>query len=84
MKFVCMVIVGAILILIVVRTAKYFHEEEMRTRQEVYSLLDKDYLSPEEKERIKFLTDPDEMKEGFIYLDEAHNKRYEYHFGHKR
>ena len=84
MNLIGLTIVIGIIIAGAIAVGKYLHEEDTRTQKEVYELLDKDYLSPDEKHRVDLLTDPDEMKEGFIMLDESHAKRYEYHFGKKR
>lgn len=59
-------------------------EENKKTQAEVYMLLEKDELTPEEKEFIEFVTDDREMKETTINLDEKHRDRFMYHFGYNR
>lgn len=52
--------------------------QNKQTQQMVYELLDRDYLTNEEKIRVDLITgdtvDP-------IFIDEAHQQRFKYHFG---
>ena len=81
MKKLMLVVVG----LAIVGGAFYsIAKDNQKLSKEIYTLLEKDVLTQEEKDRVNFATDPDEMKEGFVVLDEAHAKMFEQHFGHKR
>lgn len=55
-----------------------------KLQNEIYELLERDSLTEDEKDRVLFATDPDEMKESFVALDEAHAKMFKEHFGRKR
>ena len=52
-----------------------------KLKNEIYELLERDSLTEDEKDRVLFATDPDEMKESFVVLDEAHAKMFKEHFG---
>lgn len=62
----------------------YIASDNKRLQREVYELLEKDYLTQEEKDRVDGATDPDIMKEGFVVLDEEHAKLFKEHFGRNR
>ena len=58
--------------------------QDKQIHDRVYSLLEEDVLTQEEKEFIEFATNPDEMKDGFVALDKKHRELYKRHFGYHR
>ena len=63
---------------------KSMAEENRKTQEEVYTLLEKNSLTEDEKDFIQFATDDRECKEDTVFLDEAHAKLFKEHFGYNR
>ena len=55
--------------------------QNQQIQREVYSMLDQDSITPEQRERINLILD-DEVDP--IFLDESHQQRYKYHFGEQQ
>ena len=62
----------------------FIAKDNQKLEKEIYALLEKDVLTEEEKDYVDLATDPDEMKESFVVLDEAHEKMFKEHFGRNR
>lgn len=62
----------------------YISEDNKANTQKVYAILEQDDLSREDADYVLMMTDPDEMKEGFVSLDHKHRAMFKKHFGHER
>lgn len=76
----------AVIMMIVCATCAliYISEDNKANTQKVYAILEQDELSQEDVDYVLLMTDPDEMKEGFVSLDQKHRAMFKKHFGHER
>lgn len=62
----------------------YINKDNKSNAAKVYAILEQEELSLEDAHYVLFMTDPDEMKEGFVSLDQKHRAMFKKHFGHER
>lgn len=62
----------------------YINNDNKANTAKVYAILEQEELSREDADYVLLMTDPDEMKEGFVSLDQEHRAMFKKHFGHER
>ena len=78
-------IIGFIVIAVSIGFGFYvIHKDDVKTKENVYRLLEKNGMTEDEKCFVENITDPNFSKESFVDLDLEHRKMFKAHFGYER